>query len=280
MHFLPVVYITSVLCMLCRHPVMSGVGTRISFEEAFGKNKVFVESTFLRGARLLYENYYRTTIPIREEPLIPKIIHQIWLGSELPDRYKRLCETWKAKHPAWQHILWTDKEAAALTMSNRSLYESMKNYGAKADILRYEILYQYGGLYVDTDFECLKPFDQLHHRFDFFCGLSYIQKGLIEGLNGLIAAAPHHPVMQHCLKFLKKAAVVHGWDAIVDTTGPRMLMRAILKTSLRKLTMGTILPGLFFYPLSFEDRHKDFSYIKKTITPETFAIHYWDTSWT
>lgn len=40
-------------------------------------------------------------------------------------------------------------------------FDAAKNYGEKSDILRYEILFVYGGVYADVDVECLQPFDAL-----------------------------------------------------------------------------------------------------------------------
>merc|ERR1712216_611703 len=66
------------------------------------------------------------------------------------------------------------------------------------DLLRLELIWQHGGLYVDVDFECLRPFDSLHHRYSFYTGMSNV--GAFELNNGLFAAGPRHPV----LKFLRE----------------------------------------------------------------------------
>ena len=51
-------------------------------------------------------------------------------------------------------------------MSHRDLYDAETNWGAKADIARYEIVYQHGGVYCDIDSQSLKPFDgKLRHAF-------------------------------------------------------------------------------------------------------------------
>jgi len=90
---------------------------------------------------------------------LPKKIHQIWLGSPLPDKYREYTDSWKRFNPEWEYKLWTDGDD--VDIPRRDLFDSIRNPGQKSDFLRYHILNQFGGLYVDTDFECLKPFDTL-----------------------------------------------------------------------------------------------------------------------
>ena len=86
-----------------------------------------------------------------------KIIHQIWLGNKSPPKW--CMDSWKDEYikynSDWKYILWTDKEANELNMINKEHYKSEKNVRGKADILRYEILYQYGGIFIDADSLCI-----------------------------------------------------------------------------------------------------------------------------
>ena len=88
---------------------------------------------------------------------IPKIIHQVWVGKNKihPECIKAM-ETWKTMHPDWEYRLWTDDDIEDFEWTNKELFLSIKNPGAKADVWRYEIINKYGGLYVDVDFICLK----------------------------------------------------------------------------------------------------------------------------
>jgi hypothetical protein len=91
---------------------------------------------------------------------IPRIFHQIWLGKGvLPLKFRAYRDTWRRLHPAWEHKLWTDDNLPPLV--NHALFDSVSGYREKADILRYELLYRYGGVYVDTDFECFKSIEPL-----------------------------------------------------------------------------------------------------------------------
>ena len=91
---------------------------------------------------------------------IPKVIHQIHLGEKpLSDQELKWQKTWKDYNPDWKFILWDDERLKGIGIINQEYLDDCDNYSMKSDILRFDILYQFGGLYIDTDFECLKPLD-------------------------------------------------------------------------------------------------------------------------
>merc|ERR1711920_935191 len=72
---------------------------------------------------------------------IPKIIHQIWLGGKpIPNAFHEWIQSWRKLNPDWQYILWTEETIDQLSMANVRAFDDAKDFGAKSDILRYEIL--------------------------------------------------------------------------------------------------------------------------------------------
>jgi len=216
-----------------------------------------------------------------EKPRIPKIIHQIWLGPPMPEKFKRLTDSWKKYHPDWTYILWTEKEADALFMINKELYQNTKNWAMKADILRLELLYQFGGLYVDTDFECLKSFDILHQSHDFYCGLSSI--GVIN--NALIGSCPKHPIIEMCIQKLK-ARNPHAKGDPAVCTGPHFMQKILLKyLKVCPENNICIYPSSFFYPFPYmtdsscRGTKVASDFVHSFIKEESFGVHYWAASW-
>lgn len=216
-------------------------------------------------------NKFRTNnSPLKKS--IPKKIHQIWLGSDLPENYNKLINTWKFFHPDWEYKLWTDKDIEDLNLYNIDLYNKTKNYGEKSDILRYEILHRYGGLYVDCDFECLKPFDCLN-CCDFYAGLGYSPEVVI--LCGLIGSIPGHPILKACIETMKrKDSENESFDDILKRSSVFHFTDCFFKYY---TTNSIAFPVTFFYPLP--DFERDSKKIKGFIKPESFAIHYWHLSW-
>lgn len=210
---------------------------------------------------------------------IPKIIHQIWLGSPLPEKYLVLQETWKKNHPDWEYKLWTDKDIDEFGLINRAFYDETSNWGAKSDIARYEILYRIGGLYVDTDFECLRPFDVFNHCCDFYAGAAYCSEVII--YNGLIGAAPGHPILKACIDGMRGIGKdSETCDEIQVRTGPFFLTRRFFEAIRNHDGPSVIFPPNYFYPWpNFERANNARQQVLSWVRPETFAIHHWHVSW-
>lgn len=230
----------------------------------------------------LYDEHALKAAP-SEKIHIPKIIHQIWLGSPFPEKYKALQQSWIEHHPDWEYRLWTDESLKDFPLQNQALYDSAVNWGEKADILRYEILYRIGGLYVDTDFECLRPFDKLHQQFDFYTGLFNLERNSMSPRlgNGLIGSAPGHPILKECIDNLSADGDRKDFDLIQERTGPFHFTRCFFKKAKDEKLKNVALPYTYFYPLPATQRESISSFLDKDkwIFEESFAIHYWEASW-
>lgn len=236
--------------------------------------------------KLVLERYERWIVKERrstDQVRIPKIIHQIWLGSELPQKYYKLCQTWRAFHPDWEYKLWTDKEIQDFGLANQAQYDAAVNYGEKSDIARYEIICRYGGVYIDTDFECIQSFDAIHQCCDFYAGISGCNENLVYIANGLIGAYPEHPVLQACIKRLPQydsKKNQHNNEAILNRSGPEHFFRCIFDVVPSCNDRSVIFPANYFYPWPwyYKDRQTEVQ-ARSWIRPETFALHYWHCSW-
>lgn len=229
----------------------------------------------------LYESY-QEKFAISDEYLIPKLIHFIWLGSPLPECSAILIETWRKFHPTWTIKVWTDSDIPEFQLQNKIAFDKARNYGEKSDIFRYEILYRYGGVYFDTDFECLKPFDDLHKSSEFYTGTIGGTAEYHCLLNGLIGSRPGHPILKACIENIRVGNGDHDSARIFNDTGPHYFAQILQKTiSSEDFGNVVVLPPLFFYPFNppaqtTTDREE----LKKCfVHPETMAIHYWHSSW-
>lgn len=222
-----------------------------------------------------YENS-STTKKLR----IPKIIHQIWIGSEVPQKYKSFMKTWKEKHPEWTYMLWTDNDIENFPFINKKSFDDAKNFGLKSDIWRLEILFLYGGLYVDTDFECLKPLDILHYSHDFY-------GGLLEEIipNGIIGSVPNHPILHECIKALQKTKITPKSNPM-SVSGPYFITKIIVEYLKHHPSENICFyPTSFFFPFPAILRHKYWegkiprNVLERFFKEESFAVHLWATSW-
>jgi mannosyltransferase OCH1-like enzyme len=229
-----------------------------------------------------YDLFIKNSSLPSQGPIIPKIIHQIWLGGPFPEKYKHLQQTWIKKHPQWEYKLWTEKDIEEFGLQNKEMYDSATNLGQKSDIARYEIIYRIGGLYIDTDFECLKSFDILHYYCDFYTGTAFGPTFSV--YNGLFAAAPGHPLLKLCIESIDINKIVSADQSlnILFTSGPYYFTDNFKKYFLSSSNSGKTVafPVGYFYP--WPNSHRDENspeQIKKWIRPETLAIHHWYVSW-
>lgn len=222
----------------------------------------------------LYEKNSADNLVYHEKPLIPLKIHQIWLGSPLPEEYAHYAQTWKDHHPEWEYHLWTDADLANYPMKNRALYDAARNYGEKSDIARYEILYQEGGLYVDTDYECLKACDVFNHYYTFYTGIQPLDTNIMQLGIGIIGAQKGHPLLKAVIENLVHNSTLT--QQIIAKTGPIYFTRVFCSIA-PQLHMPLIaLPPTYFYPRGYY-QSKDEKNI--WLKPESYAVHHWAGSW-
>jgi FkbM family methyltransferase len=255
--------------------------SKISFKESMKSASRFDEKFIWTDPnwelfQKLYEKNYINAIK-QEVLLIPKIIHQIWLGSEFPEKYRTFQQSWLKNHKEWEYILWTDKNINKLKLINKIAFNKTENLGAKSDILRYEILYQFGGLYIDTDFECIKPFDELHFLNDFYTGIHDYKDSTIP--NGLIACSPRHRIIWHCISQLKNVFSNEDSNKIMEQTGPYFFTKQIVPFLNEESAKIVVLPSSYFYPFPNTLRNLALKDRTPYIKAESFAIHHWEVSW-
>ena len=156
---------------------------------------------------------------------IPRILHHIWLGpNPLPDEHEPWIESWKRHHPKWEHRLWTE-DNLPLNPLRPEILERLRAPVERADILRLEILYSHGGVYLDTDLECLRPLDDVLEGQS-FVGVTH-KHGRIT--NTAIAAIPAHPLLDRAMHEIKPldAYWTGSSDTLKDVAGPRLLQKLI-----------------------------------------------------
>ncbi|MCP5505458.1 MAG: hypothetical protein H7A38_01070 [Chlamydiales bacterium] len=194
------------------------------FNTLMGSNKSvwkFVEThedyQNLEIYKTLWEKNHSTQVSKDEELRIPKVIHFIWIGpNPFPKESLENVRSWVDHHPDWTFKFWTDrrrplphKKMELHLLSNfqftalQNCFQESDNYAEKSDLLRYEILLQEGGLYVDHDVECFNAFTPFHQQYDFYCGLETPHEALLSSsitvCNNVIGAKKGHPVLKEAI---------------------------------------------------------------------------------
>ena len=210
------------------------------------------------------------------EPCIPRILHMIWVGdAEKPayvDTYK---DQWQTLMRNWQVRLWTNDDINETEFPPNvvSKIHDCKKGAQKADIMRYFIMYSYGGVYVDTDvtpYRSLEPIIQLGRQVvlchDLPVTWQYISIGFF-------AAVPKHPLFEYaCL--LCNGVPING--NVCHETGPRILGEAVWRVTPSEKYV--LLHTYYFYRNLAGDQITETEY-RNDDYEGRFGTHFYAKSW-
>lgn len=99
--------------------------------------------------------------------MIPKKIHYVWLGKgKKNERILKCIESWKKYMPDYEIIEWNETNLPKINNFFYQAYEN-KKWAFASDVARLFILYNYGGIYMDTDVELYKPLDEFLNQDGF-----------------------------------------------------------------------------------------------------------------
>lgn len=233
----------------------------------------------------------RNNVDKFEEVSLTKIIHQTWKVNDIPyDIYpKNWVDSWKKLNPGWDYKFWTDEDNRNLILKDYpqylELYDSYERPIAKADIVRLFYMHKFGGLYVDLDFKCLKPFDGLILPGLINLGKQKTKEFKTNSIaNALIYSPPGQDFWLKCADELINHKFINGkLNNTEAATGPIFLYNCISKF---KPNVKIHEPELC-YPVSWE---LDGSAISNSLKdewlkspektfPNAYAITYWSGGW-
>jgi Mannosyltransferase OCH1 and related enzymes len=230
---------------------------------------------FFNLGQKLYNAFNPSVLAPQEKLIIPKIIHQIWIGSPLPEVFKKYMETWQELHPDWQYVLWTDEkvEKELFPLYNQKFYDESDSMGVKSDLLKWEIIYRFGGVYADVDFECLQPLDRLHYTYDFYTAYQPLDAFFVQLGAALYAGYPRHPILKHCIETIKD-----DWHhkGAPKKSGPCHFSKSFLAIAGQYGRRDIAFPAFYFYPQGSTER--DLKY-DEWVEKGAYAIHHWAKSW-
>lgn len=180
--------------------------------------------------------------------MIPKKLHFIWVGDETK-RPNRCLQSWRDHHPDWTLRLWGNEELAAKAWRNRAHIDAMatREWAGVADMMRWEILFEEGGIVVEADSTCVRPLpDWLLECEAFACWEHELARpGLIS--NGTFGSVAWTPFLATLIDDIHQEATVidrMAWESV----GPLRLTNTWKETRYQNLTL---LPSHFFLPRHF-----------------------------
>lgn len=198
--------------------------------------------------------------------MIPKKIHYIWFGDKpFPPLERKCIDSWRRVLPEYEIICWDennyDNESPVFKKSLKN-----KKWAFCADIARLDILNKHGGLYLDTDVEVIKPFDNFLNNSLFIGKESEKYLGC-----AVIGSEKEHPFIKNCL------------DASIESMKKDFIplpkiMTYVYDKMLSEDNAINVYDVEYFYP--YNPYAKDIKLLLfEDVTLNTHAIHHWNYSW-
>ena len=222
---------------------------------------------------------------------IPKIVHQIWLGGSKPFKlhqmYMNTCKKLYENND-WEYLVWRDKDITRRNFPKTYDYIKRviaigtetgslnKKYAQIADLMRLEILYNHGGMYLDTTVECIDPILLGNDKFVVSneCKLNGFKCRSENGLyvsNSFIASIARHPIIRHMLSKKVLEKIDYFSPEVNLQTGPYFLGKFIHKFK-NKYDI-TMLHYNLVYPHSPEEKCKCIHTKKLKLKPTVMLIN-------
>lgn len=226
--------------------------------------------------------------------MIPKIIHYCWISTEeKPELIKRCMKTWREKLPDYEFILW-DARRIAEEIKSTFVDEAImvRKWAFAADYVRCFAVYKYGGIYLDTDVEVFKSFDDLLNNRMFigqevtmyhFAGTRNKGTRLTSHCFG---AEPQHPFLKLCLYYYKNRRFIRSmnWDLPDVMRYDQTILPEIQNSLLTSYGYSgqacelnkkqTLKLGVKVYPSWYFDG-PDATFTRNN----TYCIHHWANAW-
>ena len=195
--------------------------------------------------------------------MIPKKLHYCWFSGEpFPESIQRCIDSWHKFLPDFEWVKWDAEKALSTNLLWVKEALAEKRWAFAADAVRLYALYTEGGVYLDTDVEVLKPFDELLQGTYFFGYENGSQRIEAATMGCEAGFAP----LQALLDYYKEQNFSYDEDEVDQMVLPNILQEAFKKFDL------TIMGEDVFSPKSFTD-----GMIRTT--DATYSIHHFSSAW-
>lgn len=211
--------------------------------------------------------------------MIPKVIHYCWFGGKpLPKSAIKCIDSWRRYLPDYEIKRWDESNYDVNKIPyTRDAYKARK-YAFVSDFARFDILYQYGGLYFDTDVEIIRSMDDIISAGPFMgceaCNVETLSVAPGLGLGALPGLNIYSELIEIYTSLDFKIPDGKSNPETVVTHTTRLLLKyGLINTDLIQNVAGiNVYPAEYFCPISTVDG-------KLRITGNTRSIHHYDQTW-
>ena len=206
--------------------------------------------------------------------MIPKIIHYCWFGNKKPKKVLKCIESWKSRLPDYEFKEWNANNFDVNQLSYTVAAYEARKYAFVSDVARVKALYEYGGIYLDTDVMVYKNFDEiLHHK----CVFGYEEEMYVA--TSFMACEPKHPLMKQFLSLYLEIPFYDELGNIIPGTNVTKLTNILLHDGLKRdNSYQELSDGVVVYPQEYFSPY-DYGNCIHNRTENTICEHLFFVSW-
>lgn len=206
---------------------------------------------------------------------IPKIIHYCWFGkNSLPKMYRDCIDSWKRTCPDYEIVEWNESNYdIEKNLYMKQAYEN-KKWGFVPDYARLDLIYEYGGIYLDTDVEMLKSYDEFLCEHGFFG----FQRNFWVGLGLGFGAERNSSLIKEMRDMYEEISFVLDDGTFNMVPSPYYQTQVLLRKGLKCNNCIQEVDGFKIYPTDVFDPC-GFRGGKVQHTSNTHSIHHYGESW-
>lgn len=203
--------------------------------------------------------------------MIPKTIHYCWFGGkQKPNLAIKCINSWKKYCPNYKIIEWNETNFDTNCNKYCNGMTSAKKWAFLTDYVRLKVIYENGGIYLDTDVELLKPLDELLKLKAFFAleDDTFIATGLGFG------AEKNNPIIYKNMRYYEECEDLDSIKTcpIVTSQVFEELGYGFKTTDYIDLPSARVYSSQYFCPMNYHTK-------ECTVTDKTFSIHHYSASW-
>lgn len=220
--------------------------------------------------------------------MIPKIIHYCWFGKgEIPEIEQKCIESWKKYCPDYEIKRWDETNYDVHKVKYMSDAYKEKKWSFVSDYARVDIIYQYGGIYLDTDVELVKPLDDFLDK-KMFCGFEsrdpLMDKKGISYENSVnfglgFGAEKENQILADTLELYKNLSFYKEDGSLNLMACPHYQTEVLIRHGLIPDRRHQVIEECEIYPPEYFSP-KSYLTGKIECTKETVSIHHFRVSWT
>lgn len=206
--------------------------------------------------------------------MIPKIIHYCWFGGNpLPKSAVKCINSWRKFCPDYQIIEWNENNFNIECNEYVKEAYSAKKFAFVSDYVRLHALYNHGGIYMDTDVEVLKSFDDLLDNYGVF---GFEEKNYVA--TSFMATCPENSLVKEFIDTYSTRFFKNNDGSIDTTTNVDVLSRMLSSKGLKPNNEKQEIEGNIIFPKEY---FSPYDYIKSinNSTKDSYCIHWFDVSW-